>query len=435
MATIQRAQYFINGRVYHFETDSKVVRVLDSDGNVVGSLSDLMFNGVTKEGVDYRSIKQTGIYKVKNLKNVPSEIPVDKSAILQVVAVGNTKNPDVVFYKIIGANGAVKETTLTPTNSAPWTSGGVSMQNLVNAVNDKVGYDNLATSAKTVVGGVNENKKRLDDLNNRAGNIENKLDTHNHDNRYLRNTGGQMSGATTYGTDASIRFTKRDGKTANFAWVASNGNLNVGESTYHMSIESKDGLEVNGHKVYTDANSGEGSGINADKLDGVDSSYFVRTDKTTHVKANIILDDNSFMVQTRDGESDTPILETYSGNKNQSKIIARGNDLVFQHGSKQVFSFGEGGVWMNGEIKLNAQGGEQRVKFPNSKGEIGIYMNDGRGEMGIYDWGNGTCPIVFSRGHNSVVEIGNIQIGGKRVFLQNNNPGGGHPYGSIWIGF
>ena len=68
---IKKAQYTVTKAtgedVYHFETDNKMVNILDGDGVLVGTLDDMIFTGKTVTSGSYMNIKVNGLYKVTNL--------------------------------------------------------------------------------------------------------------------------------------------------------------------------------------------------------------------------------------------------------------------------------------------------------------------------------------------------------------------------------
>ena len=104
------------------------------------------------------------------------------------------------------------------------------------------------------------------------------------------------AGANTYvqyhdlsGSNQSIM-----GGDANFVWDKTNKNLSI-------STQS-DGLRVNNNKVWNAGNDGSGSGLDADKLDSLQASSFVRTDASSTI--------NGFNLTISDSNNTAGILNT-----------------------------------------------------------------------------------------------------------------------------
>ena len=47
---IYKSKYWINHNVYHFETDDRVVNILDDEKNTIGTLREMLFTGNRRAG-------------------------------------------------------------------------------------------------------------------------------------------------------------------------------------------------------------------------------------------------------------------------------------------------------------------------------------------------------------------------------------------------
>lgn len=442
---VQRIKWHNNSKVLHFETDDTSVQILDENKNLIGTLNELAFHGKLIENVDYRSIKHTGVYNVKNLKGVPSNIPADKRAILSITSVGNSENPDVIFYRIIGANGVITENTISGDNESGWGTGGISLQNTISNINNSIGQINeLKTNSRDISRAINEVYEKTNENNSELWKLNDRFNSHNHDDRYVLKSGDTLEGNVTIKSGSSYKVMNNEGKQYNFARLDGKDHMVVGDQSYQISIQSKDGLMVNGHKVFTTENSGEGSGINADKLDGVDSSQFARRDQINEMHGDLNMKDGrQISLYTRDkaeNGSDDAVINFRRGSDGKRLTYIRNYDggMIFGIGDREILGFHDWSIWSNNEITLNApNNSENRLKFAYNGGSAGFYYsNTGRQELGIYDWGRGKWAATFIRGGNPSFETPEApQFQGRKLYLQNEQPGGNIPYGSVWIGF
>ena len=120
---IKRAKYWNNHNVFHFETDDRQVLILDKNNNTIGTLREMLFTGKVVSGGNFKDIKHSGVYRVKGLQGMPSNIPADKECILAVTAVGDVNNPDMILYRLISPNGVITENTVSGSQASGWMSG------------------------------------------------------------------------------------------------------------------------------------------------------------------------------------------------------------------------------------------------------------------------------------------------------------------------
>ena len=75
------------------------------------------------------------------------------------------------------------------------------------------------------------------------------------------------------------------------------GILGIYETNTYLT--STDGY-INGSKIWTEGNDGSGSGLDADKLDGLDSSQFVRSDEDTTLNGKVIFNNSVYFKNSID---------------------------------------------------------------------------------------------------------------------------------------
>ena len=197
---VKRAKYLVADDEYHFVTDDKALRVLDSNNNEIGTFRELGFEGKIITSGDYRDIKHTGVYRIKGVGGLPGNIPGDKESILTVTSIGDQNNPELTFYKVISPNGVILENTVSRSNQSGWGSGGVDLRNTITNINNILGdISKLQTDSKNMTGAINELNSKINNVSdNSQSGLENlKKDS---DNRYLFKWGDTVNG------DLSIRF-------------------------------------------------------------------------------------------------------------------------------------------------------------------------------------------------------------------------------------
>ena len=165
---IKRAQYSqtkVSGEdVYHFQTDGKMVKILDGSHNELGTLEEFGFTGKVVNGGSFRDLKISGNYMVKGLTDLPTGFPTGKISILSIKSVGQVGNPDLIIYNLYGQSGESYQNTVTKTGQSGWTEGGTTLKNSLTTIQNQIGtLSNLKTTSKiSVVGAVNEIKSLLD---------------------------------------------------------------------------------------------------------------------------------------------------------------------------------------------------------------------------------------------------------------------------------
>lgn len=413
--------------------------------NLLGTLNELAFKGKVVENVDFHTLKHTGVYNVKNLGGIPSNIPNDKRAILSIISVGNTDNPDVILYRLIGANGVITENTIAGNSESGWGTGGVSLKNTIENINNSIGRLNeLRTQAKDVSGAINEVLNKANGIDWNLGQLKKEYASHNHDDRYVLKHGDTLEGNVVVGNNSSFKVMNNGGKQYNFSRLDGSDHMVLGDQAYHISIQSKDGLEVNGHKVFTTENSGEGSGINADLLDGIDGRNFARRDDSNDMYGELNLMDghtlNIFSRANASGGRDDSTINFMRGTDGRRAGYIRtvGDRLALGLGDREIWSYNQYNSVTNNDIVLNAQrDSEVRMQFGHDGNRIGFYYsNTSRQELGIYDWGkNNWVMTLYKEGRPDLQTPNAPMFQGRRIYLQNNQPGGNIPYGSVWIGF
>lgn len=438
---IRKAQYTVGDDTLHFETQDRSVNILDPNGKTLGTLNELAFQGKQIENVDFRSIVGSGLYKVKGLTGVPTTIPVDKTAILQIRSIGDPNKPDVIHYQIVGPNGVIADNTIAGGKETGWSSGGVTLETALQSISNTLGdVSLLKTSAKNLVSSINEVIGTNAITDKSIVDLSKKFTDHNHDKAYLGLNGGTLNGNLLFANNNGIRLKKSDGAEINFANIDDKDKVTMGDTSVHINLMSKDGLEVNGYKVFTSQNSGEGSGIDADKLDGIDSKQFARTDQTNEMYGNIHLHDaKGLIIDINEKDVEGGIVYKRANQTTIASIHSNvsGELLFYNNGTQNTKLKSNGTIYSKANIELDASSGEKAIIFKLNAADkgIGFYRNNSSKYIGVYDWQNDNFIVQFGSGKNmDAVSFNQAPyISGRRIFLQGGTPSGDIPAGSIWV--
>jgi hypothetical protein len=441
--TIHSTDYHINGAsgdIAHFSTNDKVVHIFDDDKKDLGTLRDLYVRGKALSGVDFKTIKVTGLYTITGIKNVPGSVDTSKPVLLQVTAIGSPNSPDMVFYRLIDNKGNITECTVAGTKQSAWASGGVELKQTISDINDSLGALNkLNTDNKnSLTDSINEVNSKAIANTSSINDLTSKFNSHNHDDRYLRSDGkNKMSNNLILPNYKSLYMENSKGINLNTAYASKNDELIIGDNGYNnIKMQTKGKLYVNGHQVYTDANAGQGSGIDADKLDGVEGDRYARRDQNNIFNGDVIISNEITM------NADQSVKWVNSNGKQIGGIRTRASDkaILFEHSGKDDWqtyitpggNFGTtNGLIMDGPV-------ENQIRFKrNGDNGVGIIRRTDEQFMVFYDWlrNNQILKVGDNEGHNSVTFYEAPYFNkSRRFYLQDEQPNSA-PYGSVWIGF
>ena len=374
------------------------------------------------------------MYKVKNLTGLPSAVVADKTHILWVTAIGEIGNPEVINYQLIDQNGSVYNKTIVGAIESGWSNGGTSLQTTINKITNELGtLTSLKTVAKTsAVVAINELYTDHNSLKNSF--TAHKIDyttfkDHNHDTRYLRtDTPSILKSSIDVEGNGGLNIKRSNGSKENLIKATSSGAIEVGNANSALNLYGANNLLHNGKKIWTEVNDGAGSGLDADKLDGFESTEFAR--KSTP---------NTFTgAQTFGGGIN---LSNSSITWGSGKINFGATSTIFTHSNKNMLSIGSNGslTFPTAELIANYTGGtEAKINFKLSSGEKGIGFTRSNGDSSLrlfnYNVGASGAEVFKVDADDSVVKFGReVQISGRKLYLQTATPTGTIPEGSIWI--
>lgn len=456
---IKKAKYEVAQNVIHFETDDRMVNILDSKDNLIGSLRELAFEGKVVNSGTFQDIKHAGVYRIKGLSGMPQGVPSDKECLLTVQAIGDADNPELIFYKVITPNGVVLENTVSGSSSSGWGSGGVNLQNTIKNINSSIGdVANLKTNAKNVSDSLNELKAEADKSEDHLNKLQDSFDKHNHDDRYVNQDGDIMTGdlklkggTIVLGNDVAYTAFNNGGNRTNIAKVDKNNNVVLGDDQFNVEVRGK-GLKFNGEAVVTEKNIYTYS-------PKIDTDAFVKV-AGGNVNGTLNFSSNAHLTFDTSGKDNT-IFELKNGWLDNGKLSADSTGTLKysrEAGSSFEFSPRDGLILNNTSgitiTNKRSDGHEGRITWVRQN-DTGGYTDSGiwlcQPQFGDWSdphkdytvaWYNGrTGQTIAQYGVGNSGEAIHIfhspYIGehASRLFLQNEQPSGDIPYGSVWIGF
>lgn len=456
---IKKAKYEVAQNIIHFETDDRMVNILDSKDNLIGSLRELAFEGKVVNSGTFQDIKHAGVYRIKGLSGMPQGVPSDKECLLTVQAIGDADNPELIFYKVITPNGVVLENTVSGSSSSGWGSGGVNLQNTIKNINSSIGdVANLKTNAKNVSDSLNELKAEADKSEDHLNKLQDSFDKHNHDDRYVDQDGDIMTGdlklqggTIVLGNDVAYTAFNNAGSRTNIAKVDKDNNVVLGDEKFNVELKGKE-ITFNGESVVTSKNIGKFA-------PKTDTSSFIKNYGGT-MYGNLSFYKNSHLKFDTSGDDNT-ILEVQNGWLTNGKLSADSTGtLKYSKDANSSFEFSpHDGLVLNNTPGITitnkrSDGHEGRITWvrQNNTGgytDSGIYLcqpqwggwseDEKTHTVGWYNGRTGQSIVQYGVGRNGetlrIFHSPYIGEHGSRLFIQNEQPIGDIPYGSVWIGF
>ncbi|MED3440154.1 hypothetical protein P4393_11855 [Bacillus subtilis] len=430
-------------KTLHYETQAGQVVVLDSNGDPSSNLDETLLTGKLIESADANLIKTTGIYRVKGGVNFPSGMDQNKIYMMFVIAVNNESGKTMVrqeFYDHVNLN--MHERSIDGDIVKPWLNAGKSTLDRITAVeNDIVKiYDEITTMKNNI----NSNKDAITQNKASITDLSNKLSTHNHDSRYLKLTGGNLSGSPVVNNDVSFSGKNTSGAEFNLAKIDKENIVVLGHSGTRMVLEASAGdiyaRDESGmaNSIWHSGNMGSGSGLDADKLDGINGNQFARRDATNDFTQDQgIHEGKSLFIKAQSGSSQAGSVFFQDGSGNQKARIKPLTDGTLQfHGGTtvglEVRPDGDTYTWHDHILNAKDRQVALRFKLNDSDKGAGFYMNNGSKQVGFYDWEYGGRLFSSDREDQMVKFDNAIKIQGHQLSIQGSAPSGASD-GDIWI--
>lgn len=431
----------------HYETQPSQVKVMSGD-TVLSDLDTLLLKGVAKSGVDMATIKDAGVYRVKNMtgtKPFTMTADVEYPLIVQVsgaVVVQTVVNHSVGdFHSRVIVGSAVK----------PFFSYGANSMGNINMLDSQIGdMSDLDTATKsTLVGAINELVSDVILLEGRSAVLETKmsqvqtqLNNHNHDATYFKRSGGRVTGVVTISKGNPLKIEDNANLPVDVVSVDESNRVTIGQAENHTVIRSKGGLlqlwdGTAMAKVMTNKNGGHGSKFDADMLDGVEGSKYARKDTSNIFEDELVVSNGKSMyLKAPAGSAQAgSLFFKDSGNVTKARITADVyGDLNLSAGDYDNFKVKASGDTQSYHSHvLLSTNRNVAIRFKDNAVDegAGMYMNfDGR--FGIYDWKRNEEYVFFDRATGRSKFKHALEIQGKRLSIQATAPSS-PVNGDVWV--
>ena len=439
---IKKAQYTVTKAtcedVYHFETDNKMVNILDGDGVLVGTLDDMIFTGKTVTSGSYMNIKVNGLYKVTNLTGLPAGYDLGKISILSCKAVGKVGTPDLIIYDLYSQSGDVFHNTVISGGASGWTSGGTALANTISSLGSSIGtLANLTTTVKTsIVGSINSLKSDLGVANTAItsnANAITELENHNHDSQYISKSGDTITGDLKVRNNNKFATMKTTGEVVSIARLDSLNKMTIGDSAIPLNILGSGAVTINGRKIWTEDSDGNGSGLDADKLGGVPNASFARKDIANSFTGSQTIYGEIILAGADVGKSTKLVWKDGANIRGSVGFNQNGEFSILGNSSSVVFGSNsdmktDGSIIISSENKWN----NLRFKRWNNEQGVGFELDRNSKDLILHDWENDWNGFTFLSSTGEISFQRQILISGKRLFVQSGAPSGATA-GDIWI--
>ena len=185
---------------------------------------------------------------------------------------------------------------------------------------------------------------------------------------------------------------------------------------------------LNGSKIWHEGNDGSGSGLDADKLDGLDSSIYAKVNKANTFEGEQKVNSNLLV------EGDITLLNNgkYTG---YIRSVEDGNiKLINKNGHSLVYN-SNGDLMTEQDIVISSRSRWAGLRFSKDgvKKGIGFELDKGSGNLAFHNWDNDKTGFYFDYDTGTIEFSSAISIAGRKLYLTSSTPTGSRTTGDIWI--
>ena len=440
MTVIVKAQANINDgekfETFHYETQASQVMVLDEGGNIVSNLEETLLNGELLDGVDLNAIKETGLFKIKGCLNTPTGLDIEETYIFKSTSIKNVSDVKIVLQEVYNHN--------TKEISQRYIAGEVIGEWFSSVTENAKAIEVLKKEFQVSIDEIHKIIKGDEDADGGLTlvGLKNLLDSHNHDRLYLKQSGGVITGDVSASNNVSFAGKNTSGDDLNLAKVNEKNDVVLGDSKVSTVIEALNGnvLVKSGgrlHPVYHSGNLGSGSGLDADKLDGIEGDMFARKDNTNFFTAEQNIVGANFNFRALSGSQAGCLVWRDSDGRQKGAITVDVNGNLWLHGGtlKGHAIKSDGEILSHYKHHLDATYRDAGIRLTQNSSDSGIgwVMGSSNGKFFLYDWAKGRSVYSVNR-ELSIVEFTNsIALnGGRKLSIQPHAPYNPSE-GDIWI--
>ncbi|MCC3687532.1 hypothetical protein LLR47_20210 [Bacillus cereus] len=421
----------------HYETQTKQVKVLDANGAVTSDIEEMLFKGKPVQSVSLAIVKDTGLYQIKDCTDAPMTMSAGVVYLLSVESVGLISKQ--TFFDRTTNTMYVRP--IYNGTAGTWIALGKATKDSIDSI--QTSLNSLSSSVTAIDGRLKTAEADINKAEADIVSLNGKMTSHTHDNLYLKLSGGSLTGKTSMANNVSYAGKNASGVDLNIGRVDASNQIALGDTGARIVLHANNGeVKVydgsNSYKVFHEGNDGAGSGLDADKLDGLQANQFARVDEEPNFQKNVIVTNGKDIVLRAPAGSmnSGDLIFAEGGNGEIGRIFVDDTGtLVLRsqfYGDMRVR--GDGVITSEYGMEFNSKNKETDLKFrANSEDKgMGFYMNNNTRQLGMYDWHNDKFLFTTNR-NEGMVEFGNqIKIQGKRLHIRGDAPTYA-TYGDIWI--
>lgn len=422
----------------HYETQTKQVKVLDANGAVTSDIEEMLFKGKPVQSVSLTTVKDTGLYQIKDCTDAPVTMSAGVIYLLSVESVGLISKQ--TFFDRTTNTMYVRP--IYNGTAGTWIALGKATKDSIDAI--QTSLNSLSSSVTAIDGRLKTAEADINKAEADIASLNGKMTSHNHDNVYLKLSGGSLTGKASMANNQSYAGKTTGGADLNIGRVSTANAVIIGDTNAQTVIHTsvKNALKfydgTNEHSIWHTGNSGHTSGLDADKLDGFHASSFARVDAEPNFQKNVIVTNgNDIILRAPAGSMNSgDLIFAEGGNGEIGRVFVDDTGtLVLRsqfYGDMRVR--GDGVITSNYGIEFNSKNKETRVHFKANDNDVGMgfYMNNNSKQMGLYDWQHDRYFFTANRSESSVEFNNQIKIQGKRLHIRGDAPTYAE-YGDIWI--
>ncbi|PFA76962.1 hypothetical protein [Bacillus cereus] len=421
----------------HYETQTKQVKVLDANGAVTSDIEEMLFKGKPVQSVSLATVKDTGLYQIKDCTDAPVTMSAGVVYLLSVESVGLISKQ--TFFDRTTNTMYVRP--IYNGTAGTWIALGKATKDSIDSI--QTSLNSLSSSVTAIDGRLKTAEADINKAETDIVSLNGKMISHTHDNLYLKLSGGSLTGKTSMANNVSYAGKNASGADLNIGRVDVSNQVALGDIGARTVLHASNGeVKVydgsNSYKVFHEGNDGAGSGLDADKLDGLQANQFARVDIEPNFQQNLIMTNGKDIVLRAPAGSmnSGDLIFAEGGNGEIGRVfVDNTGTLVLRsqfYGDMRVR--GDGVITSEYGMEFNSKNKETDLKFranDEDKG-MGLYMNNNTRQLGMYDWHNDKFLFTTNR-NEGMVEFGNqIKIQGKRLHIRGDAPTYAN-YGDIWI--
>lgn len=418
---------------YHYETQAGQVKILDSTGNIVSSVEEMLLKGKEVASVNLNTLTSTGMYRVKNCTGSPVSMPSEIPYLFTVESTGDISKQ--TFYDMLKSTLYVR--VIYQKTVGEWTAiGKVVSDDILNVKNAVGTMSSLKTKANSdLVNAINE-------VN--ALSKSNSLEIADLIRAQTESTpmASQMSTFSLVGQGSNFEVENEEsylgrstgGRSLNIGKIDSLNNVVIGDELADSTIiQAKKGvISVNDgtkvQKLFHTGNMGIGSGLDADKVQGVLGQNLARRDVDNYLKGDQFIQDGKRLVlkSSELNSQSGSIKFVDSKNETLGEIsTSASGDLLFQAGAIVHHSMKSTGELLSHHNHVldntHRDVGIKWRKSPLDKG-VGFSLARATDKLNLQDWEKGTSIFSVDRADGVVNFANGIMVQGKKIKFQLEMP-------------